>query len=216
MMSLLFNMLSRFIITFLPRSKCLLISWLKSPSTVILEPKKIKYVTASTFSTSICHGLLGLDAMILVFWMLSFKPPFSLLSRGSLDPLCFLPLGWCHLHIWEVLSQKINLNRRCDDAVFSVTSDNWKHAIRMSYLDKVLGRKKIRFLRHSSVKRRIRRRSRDWKENQKKWLWTKLGEFDIINAKDENAWCMRIWSTDSMQSALQVNSSLHWQDNFLN
>ena len=47
-----------------------------------------------------------------------------------------------------------------------------------------MGRKKIRFLRHSSVKRR---RSRDCKENQKKWLWTKLGEFDIINAKDENA-----------------------------
>ena len=54
LMSLLFNMLSRFVITFLPRRKCLLISWLKSPSAVILEPKKIKSVTVSTVSPSIC------------------------------------------------------------------------------------------------------------------------------------------------------------------
>ena len=75
-MSLLFNMLSRFVIAFLPRSKCLFISWLQSPSAVILEPKKIKSVTASTFPPSICHELMGLDVMILVFWMLSFKPAF--------------------------------------------------------------------------------------------------------------------------------------------
>ena len=73
-MSLLFNMLSRFVIAFLPRSKCLLISWQQSPSTVILEPKKIKSVIASTSSPSFCHEVLGPDAMILVFWMLSFKP----------------------------------------------------------------------------------------------------------------------------------------------
>jgi len=66
-MSLLFNTLSRFVIAFLPSSKRLLISWLQSPSTVILEPKKIKSVTASTFSPSICHEVMGLDAMILVF-----------------------------------------------------------------------------------------------------------------------------------------------------
>ena len=65
--SLLFNMLSRFVITFLPRSKCLLISWLQSLSTVILETKKIKSVTVSIVSPSICHGVMGLDAMILVF-----------------------------------------------------------------------------------------------------------------------------------------------------
>ena len=76
--SLLFNMLSRFVIAFFPRSKRLLISWLQSPSTVILEPKKRRSVTASTFSPSICHEMMGLDAMILIFWMLSFKPPFSL------------------------------------------------------------------------------------------------------------------------------------------
>ena len=79
-MSLLFNMLSRFVIAFLPRSKCLLISWLQSPSAVILEPKKIKSVTVSTFSPSICHEVKGPDAMILVFWMLSFKSAFSLAS----------------------------------------------------------------------------------------------------------------------------------------
>ena len=63
-LSLLFNMLSRFVIAFLPRSKCLLVSWLKSPSSVILEPKKIKSVTVSP---SIYHEVMGLDAMIFVF-----------------------------------------------------------------------------------------------------------------------------------------------------
>ena len=66
-MSLLFNMLSRFVIAFLPRSKHLLISWLQSPFTVILEPKKMKSVTVSTFSPLICHEVMGPDAMILVF-----------------------------------------------------------------------------------------------------------------------------------------------------
>jgi len=60
LMSLLFNMLSRLVITFLPRSKCLLISWLQSPSAVILEPPKIKSVTVSTVSPSICHEVMGL------------------------------------------------------------------------------------------------------------------------------------------------------------
>ena len=64
-MSLLFNMLSRLIITFLPRSKHLLISWLQSPSAVILEHPKIKSVTVSIVSPSICHEVMGLDAMIL-------------------------------------------------------------------------------------------------------------------------------------------------------
>ena len=79
-MSVLFNMLSRFIIAFLLTSKCLLISWLWSPSAVILEPKKIKSVTVSIISPSICHEVMGLDAMILIFWILSFKPAFSLYS----------------------------------------------------------------------------------------------------------------------------------------
>ena len=66
-MPLLFNMLSRLVIAFLPRSKCLLISWLQSPSAVILEPKKIMSVTISIVSPSICHEVMGPDAMILVF-----------------------------------------------------------------------------------------------------------------------------------------------------
>ena len=82
-----------FVITFLPRSKCLLISWLQSPSAVILEPPKIK---SATVSPSICHEELGLDAMILVFecCVLSqlFHSPLSLSSRGSLVLLHFLPL----------------------------------------------------------------------------------------------------------------------------
>ena len=94
-MSLLFNMLSRLVIAFLPRSKHLLISWLQSPSAVILEPEKIKSLTVSTVSPSICLEVMGPDVMILVFSMLSFKPTFSLSlslsSRGSLVPLLFLP-----------------------------------------------------------------------------------------------------------------------------
>ena len=72
---------------------------------MISEPRKIKPVTASTFSSSICYGKLGLDAMILDFWMLNFKSAFSLCSfissRGSPVPLHVLPLEWCHLHIWS-------------------------------------------------------------------------------------------------------------------
>ena len=66
-MSLLFNMLSRLVITFLPMSKCLLISWLQSSSGVILEFKKIKSITVSTVSASVCHEVMGPDAMTLVF-----------------------------------------------------------------------------------------------------------------------------------------------------
>ena len=85
--SLLFNMLSKLVIAFLPRSKCLLISWLESPSAVILEPKKIKSVTVSSVSLSICHEAMGLDAMILVFWMLSFKSTFWLPSSTFIKRL---------------------------------------------------------------------------------------------------------------------------------
>ena len=71
-MFLLFNTLSRFVIAFLPRSKRLQLSWLQSPSTVILEPKKRNSVTTSTFSPSICHEIIGSDAMILVFFNIQF------------------------------------------------------------------------------------------------------------------------------------------------
>ena len=75
-MSLLYNILSRLITAFLPRRKHLLISWLQSPSTGILEPKKIKSLTVSIVSPSICHEVMGPDAMIFVFWILSFKVSF--------------------------------------------------------------------------------------------------------------------------------------------
>ena len=102
--SLLLNMLYRLVIAFLPRSKCFLISWLQSPSAVILEPRKIKFVTVSIVYPSLSHEVMELDAMIIVFWMLSFKPAFSLSSftftRGSLVLLLVLLLRRCHLHIW--------------------------------------------------------------------------------------------------------------------
>ena len=78
MISLLFNTLSRFIKAFLPRRMCLLISWLQSVFTAFLETKEIKSVTVSISSLSICHEMIAMDAMILVFWVLSFKPFFTL------------------------------------------------------------------------------------------------------------------------------------------
>ena len=78
--SLLLNMLSKLVITFLPRSKHILISWLQSPSALILEPPKIKSDTVSTVSPSISHEVMGPDATIFVFLMLRFKPTFSLSS----------------------------------------------------------------------------------------------------------------------------------------
>ena len=116
-MSLHFNILARFVIPFLPRSKHLLISWLQSPSAVILEPKKIKSVIVSP---SICHELMGPDAMIFASQMLNFEPPFSLssftcikrlFSFSSLSPisvvssaylrlLIFLPAIWFQLVLY--------------------------------------------------------------------------------------------------------------------
>ena len=93
--TLLFNMLSRLVIALLPSSKCLLISWLQSPSAVILEPKKVKFVTVSIVSPSICHEVMGLDAMILMFWMLSFTSFFTLLFHFHQEALQFL-FAFCH------------------------------------------------------------------------------------------------------------------------
>ena len=109
-MSLLFNMLSRLVITFLPRSKGLLISWLQTPSAVILEPKKIKSATVSTVSPSICHEVMGPDAMILIFWRLSFKPTFSLSSFTFIKShytLHQIKLGSdsCKSPYWDFLKQ---------------------------------------------------------------------------------------------------------------
>ena len=108
-MSLLFNMLSRLVITFLPRSKHLLIPWLQSPSAVILEPRKIKSATVPTVSPCISHEVIGPDAMILVFWMLSFKPTFPLssftfikrlFSSSSLSPIRVVSSAYLRLSIF--------------------------------------------------------------------------------------------------------------------
>ena len=103
-MSLLFNTLSRFVIAFLPQSKCLLISWLQSPSAVILQPKKIKSATVYIVSPSICLEVMGPDAMFLVFWMLSFKPAFSLFSftflKRILSFFLLSAIRLLKLHIW--------------------------------------------------------------------------------------------------------------------
>ena len=88
-MSLFFNMLSTLVIAFLPRSKLLLTSWLQSPSVVILEPRKIKSVTVSIVSPSICHEVMGLDAMILIFWMFIRCITFRTFTFNFSKFLCF-------------------------------------------------------------------------------------------------------------------------------
>ena len=102
-MSLLLNMLSRLVITFLSRSKHLLISWLQSPSAVIWEPRKR---TSDTVSPSICYEVMGPDAMILVFWMLSFKPTFWLSSFTFIRRLFS---SSSHSTIWVVSSAYLKL-----------------------------------------------------------------------------------------------------------
>ena len=100
-MSVLFNMLSRLVITFLPRSKRLSIPWLQSPSAEILEPPEIKSATVSTVYPSICREAMGLDAMVLVFWMLSFKPNFSL---SSIHMNAYMHIYICrYICIWILL-----------------------------------------------------------------------------------------------------------------
>ena len=103
-MFLLFNMLSRSVIDFLPRSKCLLISWLQSPSAVILEPQKIKSVTVSAASPSNKHELLGPDAMVLGFWTLAFPPSLTVTKRlhssSSLSALRAVPSAYLRLLVF--------------------------------------------------------------------------------------------------------------------
>ena len=103
-MSLLFNTLFGFVKAFLLRSKHLLISWLQSPPAVILEPKKIKSVTAFTLSSSVCPEVLELDAMILVFLMLSFKPAFLLSSFTLIKGLCGLFFFFFKLLLFSLFS----------------------------------------------------------------------------------------------------------------
>ena len=93
----------KFVIAFLPSVKHLLILWLLTLSTMILEPKKIKYAAVFTFSPSISHEVMGPGTITLVFWMFfktAFHSSLSPSSRDSLVPLHFLPLEWYLLHIW--------------------------------------------------------------------------------------------------------------------
>ena len=115
-MSLLWNMLSKLVITFLPRSKCLLILWLKSPSAVILEPKKIKSDTGPVVSPSISHEVMGPDAMILVFWILRFKQAFSLhsftlikrlFSSSSLSAIRVVSSAYLRLLIFGYITRSV-------------------------------------------------------------------------------------------------------------
>ena len=103
---LLFNTLSRFVIASLPRSKHLSFSWLQSPFTVILEPKKMKSDTISIVSPSIYHEMIGVDAMIFIFWMLHFKPAF-LLSSFTFIKRLFISSSFST--IWVVLFAYLRL-----------------------------------------------------------------------------------------------------------
>ena len=118
-MSLFFNMLSRFVIGFLSRSKGLIISWLQSLSTLFFKPQKIKSVTVSIVSPSICYAMMGLDTTIFVFGILSFKPPLHSLSpssKSSSIPLHFLPSG-CVICISKVVNMSPgNLYSSCDSS----------------------------------------------------------------------------------------------------
>ena len=140
---ILLNMLSRFDITFLPKSKCLLISWLQSPSAVTLKPKKIKSFAISIVTPSICHEVMELGAMSLVFWVLSFKPTFSLssstfikknfhssllsaiMSSAYLRLLIFLPailIPACasSSQAFHVMYSAYKLNRQSDSTPFPI------------------------------------------------------------------------------------------------
>ena len=126
MMSLVSNTLSRFVIAFLPSSKHLLISWLHSSSAVILESKKIKSATVSTFSPSIGYEVMGLDAMIFVFLMLSFKPVSSftfikrLFSSSSLSTIKVVSSAYLRLLIFLL-------------AIWISTCDSSSQAFHMMY-----------------------------------------------------------------------------------
>ena len=130
------------VITFLPRSKCISISWLKSPSALNLEPWKIKSATVSTVSPSIYHEVMRLDAMILVFWMLSFNPAFSLCSFTFIKRLfvSFLlsAIRMVYLHIWghwyfsqqswfQLVLQRAQHFTWCSPCMLNKQGDNIQH-----------------------------------------------------------------------------------------
>ena len=102
-------MLSRMVTTFFQRSKGLLLSWLQSPSAVILDPKEIKSVTVSIVSPSICYEVMGPDAMILLFWMLSFKPTFNSPFHFHQEAL-YIFFTFCHKDGVICISEVIDIS----------------------------------------------------------------------------------------------------------
>ena len=131
-MSLLFNMLSRLVIAFLPRSKRLRTSWLQSLSTVIMEPQKIKSVTASTFSPSIYREVMEPDAMIWGFGMLSFKPAFSPSSFTLIKKLFYSSSQWCHCmdHLRYHLQCITYVSLLCISEVVDISPSNLHSSLR--------------------------------------------------------------------------------------
>ena len=123
-------MLSRLVITFLQRSKRLLISWLQSPSAVIWEPRKIKSDTVSAISPSTCHAVMGPDAMIFVFWMLSFKPPFSLSSftfiKGFFSSSSLMQV-MSFVYLWVSVASSVKWNE-----VKVVSNSLWPHGLQLA------------------------------------------------------------------------------------
>ena len=116
-------MLSRFVRAFLPRSKHLLISWLQLPSAVILEPKKIKSVTVFIVSPSICHEVIGLDAMMLVFWMLKASSFFTFLFHPHEEALWFW-FTFCHkgdvICLFEIIDSSLG---NLDSSLWFIQND---------------------------------------------------------------------------------------------
>ena len=128
-MSLLLTTLSGLVIAFLPRSEHLLISWLQSPSAVILEPKNKKSVTVSTVSPSICHEVMGLYAMILVFGMLSFKPVFSLSSFNFHQEALQFLFTVCHKGGVICISEVIDISPGSLDSSLWFIQPNVSHDV---------------------------------------------------------------------------------------
>ena len=126
-MSFLFNMLSQFVIVFLPRSKCLLISWLKPPFAVILEPNKIRSVTVSILSQYICHEVMGPNATTFVFWMLSYSQRFPFLFHYHQEALSFF--AFCHKVGVVCISEVIDISPRNLNSSLCFLQPSFSHDI---------------------------------------------------------------------------------------
>ena len=151
-MSPLFNMLPRLVVNFSSKEQASFNSWLQSPPAVILEPRKIKSDTVSTVSPSICHEMMGPDAMILVFWMLSFKPTFSLSSftfikrlfTSSLSAIRVVSSAYLRLLIFllAILISACDAGKDWGQEEKGVTEDEmigWQHPHNGNGLEKTLG-----------------------------------------------------------------------------